>query len=238
MGLRHRRLLPSVLVGGMLVAGMAIGVGTAEAQESCTGPTGLTILLPSPLVESVTDSGKCVLATVEDTTSSVPTPTPSKIVTPPSGSTTSSTAAPPTTPPSTTVPVPPAAQPPGAAAAAPAAVAAAQPLAAGQSLLAPGVGATPSALTGAPFAPALGNAVYDPALLLGAPANNPLVSMASADPASAVTTASQVQAMALQNLPGGLGVPAVLGVIILAGLGALVVRSRILRRVKKAAATS
>ena len=48
---------------------------------------------------------------------------------------------------------------------------------------------------------------------------------------SPVTTSSDVQAMAV-DLPGGLGTPAVAGVLILAALGALVLRSHMFLRTR------
>lgn len=85
---------------------------------------------------------------------------------------------------------------------------------------APGFGVTPVGF----------GAGYNPGLLFAAPFGSPLRTLAGTDPASAVTTASQVQAMALDNLPRGLGIPAVLGVLILAGLAGLAVRHRMLSR--------
>ena len=60
--------------------------------------------------------------------------------------------------------------------------------------------------------------------------------LAQGQTAAPVTTSSDVQAMALDGLPGGLGTPAVLGVLILSTLAGFALRHRVLRRVRLAAA--
>ena len=75
-----------------------------------------------------------------------------------------------------------------------------------------------------------GTTPYDPALLLAAPAGSPLRTLAGADPASLVTSSSQMQAMAFDGLPDGVGVPATLGSLILAALGAFALRHRLVGR--------
>ncbi|MDD7939919.1 hypothetical protein PHK61_15980 [Actinomycetospora lutea] len=71
----------------------------------------------------------------------------------------------------------------------------------------------------------------NPALLL-APPGSPLRTLAGADTGSPVTTTSDVQAMAFDNMPGGMGTPAVVGVLILSTLGAFALRYRVLRRAR------
>ncbi|MCD2193098.1 hypothetical protein LQ327_06810 [Actinomycetospora endophytica] len=71
-----------------------------------------------------------------------------------------------------------------------------------------------------------------PGLKAGAPA------YLGYDPASAVTTASQVQALPVDGMSKGMGVPVMLAVLALAGVAAFVVRSMVLRRATSASATS
>jgi hypothetical protein len=54
-----------------------------------------------------------------------------------------------------------------------------------------------------------------------APPGSPLRTLTEQDAVSPVTTSSDVQAMALDHLPGGLGTPSVVGVLLFAALGAL-----------------
>ncbi len=77
---------------------------------------------------------------------------------------------------------------------------------------------------------------YNPGLSL-APLGSPLRTLTGQDGASPGTTASQVQAMAVDRLPGGLGTPAVLGVLVLSTLAALALRHRVLRRARAAVDT-
>ncbi len=81
---------------------------------------------------------------------------------------------------------------------------------------------------------AAGFGAYNPGLLL-APAGSPLRTLAGQDGGSPVTTASQVQSMAFEDLPGGLGTPAVVGVLILSTLAAFGLRHRVLARARVAA---
>ncbi|MEJ2889382.1 hypothetical protein [Actinomycetospora aeridis] len=79
--------------------------------------------------------------------------------------------------------------------------------------------------------PLLNFGTPNPALLL-APPGSPLRTIAGENTGSPVTTTSDVQAMAFDNLPGGMGTPAVIGVLILSTLGAFALRHRILRRAR------
>lgn len=117
----------------------------------------------------------------------------------------------------------------------PAAIAAAAPA------FAPAFTALPSSFVGAaaPVASPGGLRTYDagalfgsafPGLRAGAPA------YLGYDPASAVTTASQVQALPVDGLSGGLGVPVMLAVLAMAGVAAFVVRAMVLRRAAAAVA--
>lgn len=100
-------------------------------------------------------------------------------------------------------------------------------------------GATPSGLPGGLSAG--GAPAYDPSQLLGS-AFPGLKAGAPAylgyDPASAVTTASQVQALPVDGMSNGMGVPVMLAVLALAGVAAFVVRAMVLRRAGAAAAAS
>ena len=98
-------------------------------------------------------------------------------------------------------------------------------------LLSPALGAPGGLAAGAPR---LGMGTLDPAMLL-APAGSPLRTLTGVDEGSPVTTASDVQAMAFDNLPGGLGTPAVTGTLILSAFAALALRHRVLRRARLAA---
>ena len=118
----------------------------------------------------------------------------------------------------------------------PAALAAAAPA------FAPSFNALPSSFLGAaaPASAPGGLPTYDAGQLLGS-AFPGLKAGAPAylgyDPASAVTTASQVQALPVDGMSRGMGVPVMLAVLALAGVAAFVVRSMVLRRAA-AAATS
>jgi hypothetical protein len=142
-------------------------------------------------------------------------------------------------------PAPAAAAPQGAALA-PTAPTALTPtaLAASAPAFAPSFNALPSSFLGAASPSAASPSglasSYDAGQLLGS-AFPGLKSGAPAylgyDPASAVTTASQVQALPVDGMSGGMGVPVMLAVLALAGVAAFVVRSIVLRRAS-AAATS
>jgi hypothetical protein len=129
-----------------------------------------------------------------------------------------SEAAPAAATPTATAAAPPALTPQQAAAAAPA--------------FAPAFGALPSSFLRSASGPAPGVAAYDPNMLLGS-AFPGLRAGAPAylgyDAASAVTTASQVQALPVDGLTGGgVGVPALIAVLVLSGVAAFVVRRIVL----------
>lgn len=67
---------------------------------------------------------------------------------------------------------------------------------------------------------------------LFAPLGSPLRTLTGVAPGSPVTTSSDVQAMAFDDLPGGLGTPAITGVVILSVLGGVALRHRVLRRAR------
>jgi len=119
----------------------------------------------------------------------------------------------------------------------PAALAAAAPA------FAPSFNALPSSFLGAtaPLSAPAGLPAYDPGQLLGS-AFPGLKAGAPAylgyDPASAVTTASQVQALPVDGMSGGMGVPVMIAVLALAGVAAFVVRSMVLRRAAGSAAAA
>jgi hypothetical protein len=139
----------------------------------------------------------------------------------------------------------PAAAAPQAAAIAPTAPTALSPtaLAASAPAFAPSFNTLPSSFLGAASPSAASpsglSSSYDasqllgssfPGLKAGAPA------YLGYDPASAVTTASQVQALPVDGMSGGMGVPVMLAVLALAGVAAFVVRSMVLRRASSATA--
>ena len=83
----------------------------------------------------------------------------------------------------------------------------------------------------APGASAISTGFYDPSLLLGgAPMYRVGIPSLLGDPTTAVTSASQLQALPIDGLGGGFGVPAVLVVLLAAGAAALGVRRAILGR--------
>ncbi|WP_285658851.1 hypothetical protein [Actinomycetospora sp. NBRC 106375] len=71
----------------------------------------------------------------------------------------------------------------------------------------------------------------NPALLF-APLGSPLRTLAGQGAGSPVTTSSDVQALAVDGLPGGVGTPTVIAVLVLASLGAFALRHVVLRRVR------
>ncbi|MDD7967227.1 hypothetical protein [Actinomycetospora lemnae] len=97
-------------------------------------------------------------------------------------------------------------------------------------LLAPGAGGGAGLLAGVPTlnfgAPNVG---------LLSPVGSPLRPLTGLTPASPVTTTSDVQAMALDSVPAGLGTPAVVGTLILSALAAFALRHRVLHRARRAA---
>lgn len=137
-----------------------------------------------------------------------------------------------------------AAEQPETAAAAPAAVPTFSPqqAAAAAPAFAPAFGALPSSFLRSATGPAPGLATYDPNMLLGS-AFPGLRAGAPAylgyDPASAVTTASQVQALPVDGLTdGGVGVPALLAVLALSGVAAFTVRRLVLGKAAPVAAAT
>ncbi|NMO93481.1 hypothetical protein [Actinomycetospora sp. TBRC 11914] len=151
-----------------------------------------------------------------------------------------------------------AAAPAQAPAAAPAAVAPAAPAPMATTPLAPSALATPSPAFAPSFnslpssflgsaSPSAGSGLttgapsYDAGQLLGS-AFPGLKAGAPAylgyDPASAVTTASQVQALPVDGMSKGMGVPVMLAVLALAGVAAFVVRALVLRRTAAASAAA
>jgi hypothetical protein len=142
----------------------------------------------------------------------------------------------------------PAAAPPAMLPMAPAPMAAAPlaptPIAASAPAFAPSFNSLPSSFLGS-ATPSAGSGLaagapsYDASQLLGS-AFPGLKAGAPAylgyDPASAVTTASQVQALPVDGMSKGMGVPVMLAVLALAGVAAFVVRAMVLRRASAAAA--
>ena len=256
-----RRALGETMVAGVLAGGLALGAGTASA-ETCVAANGDTYSGLSSLITSnvcdqdLIDQGRLsrvppqeapATEAPEDTTEDEPPP--AETTTPPISLPNVPVPLPGNPPPGTGAPVKPdpdpsTAQPSAlppiplgnnapllAAGAGPGALAA-------TALGAQPAGILPTDLTGTPFEPTLMAAagIYDPALLLGPGAPGASLMTVGGNPASAVTSASQIQAMALNN--SSLGIGATAGVVILAGLGGLVLRQRLMRRVKKAATSS
>ncbi|WP_433784550.1 hypothetical protein ACQPX6_30295 [Actinomycetospora sp. CA-101289] len=107
-----------------------------------------------------------------------------------------------------------------------------QQAAAAAPAFAPAFSALPSSFLRSASGPAPGVAAYDPNMLLGS-AFPGLRAGAPAylgyDAASAVTTASQVQALPVDGLTGGgVGVPALIAVLVLSGVAAFAVRRIVL----------
>ena len=109
-----------------------------------------------------------------------------------------------------------------------------QQAAAAAPAFAPAFGALPSSFLKGAAGPAPGLRAFDPNLLLGSAfpglrAGSP--AYLGYDPASAVTTASQVQALPVDALTeGGVGVPALIAVLALSGVAAFTVRRVVLGR--------
>ena len=117
-----------------------------------------------------------------------------------------------------------------------------QQAAAAAPAFAPAFGALPSSFLRSASGPAPGLATYDPNMLLGS-AFPGLRAGAPAylgyDAASAVTTASQVQALPVDGLTeGGVGVPALLAVLALSGVAAFTVRRIVLGKAAPVSAVS
>ena len=83
------------------------------------------------------------------------------------------------------------------------------------------------------LSPPLGGTAFDPTRLLGGPAAAPLGTLLDANPALAATTASQVQAMALQGPSNSVRTPVVLAVLALALVAGLAVRYRVVTRARR-----
>lgn len=254
MRVRPGRLLPSVMVGGLLVSGLALGAGVASgADATCKSSTGedvpaLGVLLIADASGScqLTAKGKLLYSTVDAATTAivggakeevppapVTTTSPVKDATDGTKDTDSSTGGNPavvpttTTAPRQTAPAPaPVLAGPAAALppAAPAALGAAGPVGA----LPPLAGVAPAGLASNLFS---ANA-YDPGLLFGTPLGNAASALFSPKADSAVTTVSQAQLLPSAG-SGGFGTPATIGVIILACLIGFAVRHRVISRMKK-----
>ncbi|MDD7969210.1 hypothetical protein [Actinomycetospora lemnae] len=135
-----------------------------------------------------------------------------------------------------------AARTPAPAAAAPAPTLTPQQAAAAAPAFAPAFGALPSSFLRSASGPAPGLRALDPNALLGS-AFPGLRAGAPAylgyDPASAVTTASQVQALPVDGLSdGGVGVPALIAVLALSGVAAFTVRRLVLGKAAVASSVS
>ncbi|GAA4922030.1 hypothetical protein EV188_103553 [Actinomycetospora succinea] len=116
-----------------------------------------------------------------------------------------------------------------------------QQAAAAAPAFAPAFGTLPSSFLKSATGPAPGLATYDPKMLLGS-AFPGLRAGAPAylgyDAASAVTTASQVQALPVDGLTdGGVGVPALIAVLALSGVAAFTVRRIVLGKAPVAASS-
>jgi hypothetical protein len=245
MLVRPDRLLPSVIVGALLTGALALGAGTASADSAtCTVDGERFTLIPGVLTAGPAEECRDVLglpATLAAVRKLVSDAVPDAVPDPAPTTTTTTTA-----PPTTTTAAPRddaqrngrqqadqaeaqhrAQQEAAQRAAAEAAQRAAQQQAAGgAALVAPAAGA-PGGL--AATVPLLNFGTPNPALLL-APPGSPLRTLAGENTGSPVTTTSDVQAMAFDNMPGGMGTPAVVGVLILSTLGAFALRHRVLRR--------
>ena len=260
-----RRALGATMVAGVLAGGLALGAGAASAATSYCLYDGdrydTSGLIDAPAIGAACDS--LIVKSLTKLPDSPP-PTTTEVIpkdTTPTGSPGSGVGSIPTdalptgtnssndedgassgqdSPPpvgaGTGQPTNPGPVANGGTAQAPVLVAAGAPVVA--ALGAKPSGVLPTDLTGTPFEPTLMAAagIYDPALLLGPGAPTASLQTVGGNPASAVTSASQIQAMALNN--PSLGIGATAGVVILAGLGGLVLRQRLMRRVKKAATSS
>ncbi|WP_018330390.1 hypothetical protein [Actinomycetospora chiangmaiensis] len=220
----------SVQVVPPLGASFLVPITSAAGPlQSITQPlTGLLCRVQVQLVEPVATAASVVvppaapLASAAASAGRVLAPQPAAPA--PAATTPTAAAVAPAAPPAAVAPAP--ALPPAALAAAPA--------------FAPSFNGLPSSFLGAaPASAPAGLAAYDPGQLLGS-AFPGLKAGAPAylgyDPASAVTTASQVQALPVDGLSGGTGVPVMLAVLALAGVAAFVVRAMVLRRAAAAAA--
>ena len=237
MPVRPGRLLPSVIVGALVTGALALGAGTALAAPTDGAPcyVGETQGKVDG-ANCVTSGGSILGSLLEATLGRLPVV---EVEPPPTTTTTTRTTTSSTVPRTTTATTrtsPPVvversrvvapAPPPAQIARPPAPVAAPQ-----ANLLSPALGSPGGLAAGTP---ALGFGTLDPSLLL-APAGSPLRTLTGVDEGSPVTTVSDVQAMAFDDLPGGLGTPAITGTLILSAFAAFALRHRVLRRARLAA---
>jgi hypothetical protein len=259
MVLRPPRLLTSLLAGGLVTGSLLLGAGAAIAAPSSDDVVearcGQTVraepgqqvkVIPDlgvPIVREVTQGMDPITATlggilcrvqvtvVEPVTTRVAEAAPplrqateelregtGAVLAPSSRPKASATPRSQVAPVATPAATAPAMTPQQAAAAAPA--------------FAPAFSALPSSFLRSAAGPAPGVAAYDPNMLLGS-AFPGLRAGAPAylgyDAASAVTTASQVQALPVDGLTnGGVGVPALIAVLVLSGVAAFAVRRIVL----------
>ena len=249
MRVRPGRLLPSVIVGGLLASGLALGAGTASAATTCEYGGKKYPVTESSQIQA-DGGGNCeakpgllnvVLGTLMDTLE--PIAEPDSLPPPAPVLTTTTTAAPTTTrkPVATTPKAPPAALQ-GAGGGGQNLGAAGPVVGAPAPLVAPPAGAaagplgafSPAAFGG--IAPAglasnlFGANTYDPGLLFGSPLGGAAAQLFNPQAGSGVTTVSQAQVL---SGPGrGYGTPATIGVIILACLIGFAVRHRVITRMK------
>lgn len=257
MRARPGRLLPSVIVGGLLISGLALGAGTASAA-TCKSATGADVPNLGVMIKADA-SGACELTALgtktygtldaavtallggaEDKAPEPATPTATlpdsnsgvpKDTEPSAGGKPSveTTSSAPAKP--TAPVVAPVGQPP-AAVLPPPALGAPAPLAAAGPVgalpaLPPLAGVAPAGLASSLF----GANAYDPGLLMGSPLGNAASALFSPQADSAVTTVSQAQALAATGT-SGYGTPVTIGVIILACLIGFAVRHRVISRMK------
>jgi hypothetical protein len=253
-----RRLLTAALAGGLVTGSLLLGAGPAVAApaaddvvearcgETVRAEEGQTLkIIPTlglPLEREVTQGMKPIrellggllctvqVIVVEPVTAGVAQAAPP--LRPATDQLSRGTGAvlDPTPQPRATTPRSQAAAPPASAAAVPTLTP--QQAAAAAPAFAPAFGALPSSFLRSASGPAPGLAAYDPNMLLGS-AFPGLRAGAPAylgyDAASAVTTASQVQALPVDGLTeGGVGVPALLAVLALSGVAAFTVRRIVL----------
>jgi hypothetical protein len=268
-------VLPGVIVGGLLVGGLALGMGTASAASCTSGGKSYDI---SASADVVSVGGACApkvgsLSALADLLSALPpvtVPDPTKDTATPAGTTTSGS----TTTGSTTTgaatsgtttsdgapkaggtsnppkrprtsgrtstqngsagTLPPAAIPAAPAVLPPAPVAG-LPLAPGLGAPALTAGFAPSALAGGSLPGGLSSGLFgagfgNPALLAGTPFGAAAASLYQPQADSAVTTVSHSEVLAA-GAPRGIGTATAIAAVALACVVAILVRSRILRRI-------
>jgi hypothetical protein len=287
------RVLPSVIVGGLLMGGLALGAGVATAETSCTylgrsydlaahsglvaNGTGCASADPSQTVAEVLGLSAGTGTTTTGATSGGATAGGATAGGATSGGTTTTggtstggtnsggamtggatsggntsshgkrhTGSPKPTrssgrsgaqnlpAPAVTVP---AALPAGAIPAAPPAALPGLPLAPGLPGLPLTGGFAPSALAGSSLPGGLSSGLFgagfgNPALLAGTPLGAAATSLYQPQADSAVTTVSHSEALATGS-PRGIGTPTAIAAVALACVVAILVRSRILRRIAK-----